>query len=322
MLRIDPHDGARPSARVVTLTPAVTRSAGRGPRVAVRPACLGTSQQDHSARLTCLRDRYLRTLVCHMNDALIDGRTPSIDAIVRRVAPPTCLHDDAQDEFLTRTWGVHCLTAYRDFLRIQRFACIVDSGRHVRTETRTPWGHGLAVTFTGHIDLAAMRADGTLACAFLTQDPVPVASTGEVAATFVFHQLSTHAYGAAAIDVIHVALPSGVWESVRCTPEVVVAGAVQCRDITAVIARDGCLPSDPVHGEMGRSGYGRHRPRRAPRVSEADLHARPGDACTPATRALTAQARSSPGANRVADEIGLRTLPVLIPACSVGRPTL
>ncbi len=236
MRRFESHDGTCPLACVITLTPAVARSAGRGPCVAVYPACPGTNQRDRIGRLTCLRDRYLRTLVRHMNDALIDGRTPSIDAILRRVAPPICLYDDAQGEFLTRTWGSHCLEAYRDFLRIQQFACIVDSGRHVRTEVCSLLDRGPAVTFSGHIDLTAMRADGTLACAFLTQEHVPVPAMSEVAAAFVCHQLAIHAYGAAAIDVIHVALPSGIWESVRCTPEVAAAGAVQCRDIAVAIA--------------------------------------------------------------------------------------
>ncbi len=237
MLLIESHDGTCPTARAVTLTPAVARPVGYGSRVVVCPAYLETSQRDHSARLTGLRDRYLRTLVHHMNDALIDGRTPVIDAILQRVAPPTCLRDDAQDEFLTRTWGFHCLAAYRDFLRIQRFACIVDPGKHVRTVARTLQDHGPAVAFAGHIGMAAMRGDGTLACAFLTQEPVSVSSTSEIAAAFVCHQLAVHAYGVATMDVIHVTLPSGVWESVRCTPEVVADGAAQCRDIAATIAR-------------------------------------------------------------------------------------
>jgi len=256
MHRSESHDGACPLACAITLTPVVARSAGRGLRVAVYPACPGTNQRDRIGRLTCLRDRYLRTLVRHMNDALIDGRTPSIDAILRRVAPPICLCDDAQGEFLTRTWGSHCLEAYRDFLRIQQFACIVDSCRHVRTEVCSLLDRGPAVTVSGHIDLAAMRADGTLACAFLMQEHVPVPATSEVAAAFVCHQLVTHAYGAAAIDVIHVALPSGMWENVRCTPEVVADGAKQCRDIAAAIAHGEFMAGGGGGGGGGRGGGG------------------------------------------------------------------
>lgn len=189
--------------------------------------CLGAHRNDEAGQRLCLRYRYVRALVRHVNSALIDGERPLIDDIIERIVLPAALRDGGNDERITRGWGRVCLTSYRDFLRVQRFACIVDAGRRLLTSACPIRGGGPAIAFTDYIDLAAVRGDGTVACAVVTMGPAQALRAYDAAATFVLHQLAAHAYQTDHVEIVRVSLPSGLWESEHFAPEHLVGGAVQ-----------------------------------------------------------------------------------------------
>ncbi len=238
MMSINSYVAVKPSACVTTITPTLARSVAHDIPISLCSDCLGTHRMNEIGRRICLRYRYLRALVHNLNDALIDARSPSVDDIVRRVTVPACFRDGGDDERSTREWGQACLLSYRDFLRVQRFACIVDSGQHVRTEARSMHDSGPAVAFAGYIDAAAVREDGTFVCVSLTMAPMWVVPGHEIAATIIFGHLAVHAYSVDNVEIVHVAVPSGLWKSVRPMPELLAGEAVQCSEIVARLARD------------------------------------------------------------------------------------
>jgi len=179
------------------------------------PTCQQAHRIDAHGRRLCLRHRYVRTLVRRLNDALIDGSSPTVDDIVRRVAPPACLRDGGDDERATRAWGLACLRAYRDFLRGQQFACIIDSRRHVQRLARPLANHSSAIAFAGSIDLAAIRVDGTVSCLSLTLDPLLIVSSDQYEAASALRCRAAHVYGTDSVEVIVMTLPFGRWWSTR-----------------------------------------------------------------------------------------------------------
>ncbi len=181
--------------------------------------CRQAHQIDARGRRLCLCYCYVRTLVRRLNDALIDGSAPTVDDIVRRAAPPTGLRDDGDDEHATRAWGRACLWAYRDFLRGQQFACIIDSERFMQRFSRPLTNHSSAVAFAGSIDLTAIRVDGTISCLALTLAPLLIMSSDQYEAALALRCRAAQVYGTDSVEAIVIALPSGCWWSTRGTGE-------------------------------------------------------------------------------------------------------
>jgi len=202
-------------ARTRASMPAFAPSVGQDMPILWCSTCRQTHQIDARGRRLCLCYRYVRTLVRRLNDALIDGRAPAVDDIVRRAAPPTCLRDDGDDERATRAWGLACLRAYRDFLRGQQFACIIDSRRFMQRFARPLADHCSAVTFVGSIDLTAIRVDSTVSCVALTLDSLLIVSSDQYEAASALRCRAAQVYGTDSVEVIVMALPSGRWWSMR-----------------------------------------------------------------------------------------------------------
>jgi len=217
MMPVRSHAIASHTVPTIANTPSVIRSSVHEGITPLCATCFGVHRDDEAGQRLCLRYRYVRALVRHVNSALIDGERPLIDDIIERIVLPAALRDGGNDERITRGWGRVCLTSYRDFLRVQRFACIVDAGRRLLTSACPIRGGGPAITFTDYIDLAAMRGDGTVACAVVTMGPAQALRPYEPASTFILHQLAVHAYQTDNVEIVHVVLPSGLWQSEHST---------------------------------------------------------------------------------------------------------
>jgi len=96
--------------------------------------------------------------------------------------------------------GGACLQAYRDFLRGQQFACIIDSRRFVQRLARPLADHSSAGAFVGSIDLAAIRVDGTISCLALTLDPLLIVSSNQYEVASALCCRAAHVYGTDTVE--------------------------------------------------------------------------------------------------------------------------
>lgn len=156
--------------------------------------------------------RYVRALVHCLNGALVDGRSPTTDDIVRRVAPPVCFRDGGEDERAVQAWGRFCLAVYRAFLRRQHFACLIDTGHLAGKHAPVFSDHCPSVAPVRLIDLVALRADGTLCCVWLTLTHRRGSSVRERALAALVRRRAALVYGTTSIEVIVLAVPSGLWK--------------------------------------------------------------------------------------------------------------
>ena len=126
MRRID-SSVITPSTRAITMTTIVARAIASAPFNPLCSVCVGMHGIDEIGRCTWPRYRYLRTLARHLNDAVVDHRM-SCD---RRQPPLYRATRLSQRWHARRARGARvegaCLVSYRDFLRVQRFVCVVDA---------------------------------------------------------------------------------------------------------------------------------------------------------------------------------------------------
>ncbi len=126
MHRID-SSAVTPSTRAITMTPTVARETASTLFDSLCSGHVGMPRIDEIGRCTWRHYRYLHTLACPLNNALVDRRTP----VDRRHRPLYRAIRLSQRWRARRVRGARvgsaCLESHRDSLRIPQFVCVTDA---------------------------------------------------------------------------------------------------------------------------------------------------------------------------------------------------
>ena len=226
---------------VVTITPSKAQAYGQCP---LYFAEVFSKQALHLANQNIQRGKYLHSLIERYNVAIIDGTPMSIDEVVARVPLPAAFRDGGDDERVAIDFARASLFGHKAWLEEQDFAALCAAEQYIRTTPRPVAGiEGVAVVFSGRIDLVALTRAHTLALIDFKAGNVLTSEALQTApASFVQAHLGAYTYASDATEIIQVVPATGQASRARLTDQDIEAGTLLCRAMVASVKEQSWSP--------------------------------------------------------------------------------